>query len=71
MVETFKENADYEVGVWYGKKKNLKPITITTHKSFVQQYDEFRKYGFSIIIIDECDRNFSQDMLKALIFSEP
>lgn len=71
MVETFKEYADYEVGTWYGKEKKLKPITITTHKSLVQQYKKFKEYGFGIVIIDECDRNLSQDMLKALIGVDP
>lgn len=35
MVEKFKEYTNIVPGVYYGDKKNIAPVTITTHDSFV------------------------------------
>lgn len=76
MVKKFEEFTNYEVGVWYGKKstkkksyKEIKDITITTHASFMQQYKEFSG-KFGIVIIDECDYNFTESMIEAVCNSD-
>lgn len=68
MVDTinkFKEFSNYVPWEYHSTKKEIKDITITTHKSLVQKTDEFAG-KFGILIVDECDYNLTDDMLKAL-----
>lgn len=65
MVEKFKEYTDYIPGVYSSKKKDIKEITITTHASFSKKVDEF-KWKFGVVIIDECDYNFTNAMLDSI-----
>jgi len=67
MVDKFKKFTNTMPGVRYGKKKKLEQITITTHDSFVSNMDEF-KSKFGIIVIDEADFDFTEKMIKAIIF---
>lgn len=69
MQEKFEKFTNTIPWVWYGKKKKIGEITITTHDSFVANIDEF-KGKFWIIINDECDFDFTEKMIKALIFTD-
>lgn len=69
MKEKFEKFSDYSPWVYYSKKKKLKEITITTHKSFVLSHAEF-KGKFSIIIYDEADVNLSDKMIRSLILAD-
>ena len=68
MVDTinkFKEFSNYIPWEYHSTKKEIKDITITTHKSLVNKTEMF-KGKFGILIVDECDYNLTEDMLKAL-----
>lgn len=69
MVGKFKEFTNIVPWVYSSKKKDIKEITITTHQSFRKKYAEFAG-KFWLLIIDECDYNFTQDMLKAICLSD-
>lgn len=71
MAETFKNFAGIDTWFWFSEKKNLKDITITTHQSLAENYDTFREYGFSMLIVDEADRNLTTKMLTAIIKLDP
>lgn len=47
------------------KKKDVQPITITTHKSLTEKYNDLA-WAFDVIVIDECDRNLTDKMFAAL-----
>ena len=68
MVDTinkFKEFSNYIPWEYHSTKKEIKDITITTHKSLVTKTKEFAG-KFGILIVDECDYNLTEDMLRAL-----
>ena len=65
MVEKFKEYTNITPGVYYGDKKDIQPITITTHDSFVLNNGNIGRH-FDVIIYDECDYDLSQQMFNAL-----
>ena len=65
MVQKFKEYTNYVPGVYSSKKKDIKEITITTHASFSKKVEEFEG-KFWVVIIDECDYNFTTSMLNAI-----
>lgn len=65
MVQKFKEFTDFVPWVYSSKKKDIKEITITTHSSFKSATQAFT-WRFGVIIIDECDYNFSRDMLRSI-----
>lgn len=65
LKKKFEDFSDYEPWVYYSKKKDIKEITITTHKSFVDKTELFRS-KFWIVIMDECDTNISPKMTGAL-----
>lgn len=69
MVEKFKEFTGYEPWVYYGDKKDVKDITITTHDSFVNNNGRIPWCDADVIIYDECDYNLSQNMFNALCLS--
>lgn len=69
LQKKFKDFSNYEPWVYYSKKKDIKEITITTHKSFVQKHSEFR-WKFGTLIVDEADTNTSKDMIKAITFAD-
>lgn len=64
-INKFKEFSNYIPWQYHSTKKEIKEITITTHKSLVQKTKEFAG-KFGILIVDECDYNLTEDMLKAL-----
>lgn len=79
MKENFKEFTDYEPWVFYWKKKEIKDITITTHRSFTAANWKIDWEIFDLILHDECDINLSlpkkqndksSNMIKALCNSE-
>lgn len=65
MKQKFLEFADREVWVYYSDKKDIKDITVTTHKTFVSKTELFRN-KFWLIIIDECDTNLSGKMIDSI-----
>lgn len=68
MVDTinkFKEFSNYIPWEYHSNKKEIKDITVTTHKSLTLKTEEFAG-KFWILIVDECDYNLTEDMLKAL-----
>lgn len=68
MVDTinkFKEFSNYVPGEYHSTKKEIKDITITTHKSLTTKTQEFAG-KFGILIVDECDYNLTPEMLKAI-----
>ena len=64
-INKFKEFSNYVPWEYHSQKKELKDITVTTHKSLVQKTDVFAG-KFGILIVDECDYNLTEDMLKAI-----
>ena len=66
MYDKIYEFCGYESWVYYSDKKNIKEITITTHKSFTQKFDMFQEQGFSLLIYDECHLNLSETMRACL-----
>lgn len=69
MVEKFKEFTNIIPWVYYGKKKAITQITITTHKSFMQDMldeEESKLKDFDVIIYDECDYSLDRNMFQAL-----
>lgn len=64
MVAKFKEFTNITPWVYYGKKKNIKEITITTHDSFTNE--EWKIWSFDVIIYDECDVSLNKNMFIAL-----
>lgn len=64
MEEKFKEYTNNIPWVYYSKKKDIKDITITTHKSFVADNDKFNE--FSLLVYDECDYNLSKKMIDTI-----
>lgn len=72
MVKSFKDFAGIEVWEYHWSKKKAWDIMITTHDSLAEKYGEIKKLcDFSILIVDECDRNVTPKMLEAVIFSDP
>lgn len=65
MKKTIKKCFGIEPWEYRSKKKNIQHITITTHSSLTEKYEEF-KSKFWLVIIDECDRWFTDKMYKAL-----
>ena len=65
MQEKIKKLMDYDCGVFYWLKKDVKDITVTTHKSFVEN----DLWEFPCIIVDECDTNLSRSMIDKLNLS--
>lgn len=65
MQEKIKKLMDYDCGVFYWMKKEIKDITVTTHKSFVEN----DLWEFPCIIVDECDTNLSRAMIDKLNLS--
>ena len=47
------------------KKKDIQPITVTTHKSLTEKFSDFA-WAFDMLIVDECDRNLTDNMISAL-----
>lgn len=74
MEEKFKTFTDYEPWIYYATKKNIKPVTIVTMRSYIDSMNEFKKkspfYGFPLIIHDECDYSLSKKMIEALCYSD-
>lgn len=66
FVDAYSEFLGYECGQYYSSKKDLRPITITTYNSFLLHFDEFVKYGFDVMIIDEADLFTTQPRIKAM-----
>lgn len=69
MVEKFKEFTNIIPWVYYGKKKAITQVTITTHKSFMQDmlWEEPPVLtNFDVIIYDECDYSLDKNMFQAL-----
>ena len=64
-INKFKEFSNYVPWEYHSSKKEIKDITVTTHKSLTQKTDEFAG-KFGILIVDECDYNLTDDMLKAI-----
>jgi len=62
----YKKFLDIDVGVWYGQKKELKDITVTTYQSVVQQKQMFHDYGFEMLIVDEADLFTTANYLEFL-----
>lgn len=72
MVESFKTFAWIDIWVYYGAKKRAWEIMVTTHDSLTEKYDEIKKMNdFSMLIVDEADRNVTPKMLEAVIMSDP
>lgn len=67
MVVKFKEFTTVTPWVYYGKKKKMKEVTITTHSSFAKNPEVFTE--FDVIIYDECDHSLNNNMFQALIKS--
>ncbi len=61
----FKEFCDYDVGVYYSNKKEIKNITITTHSSLKKKVAEFQSL-FWTLIVDEADVGISAGLIKAV-----
>lgn len=58
--------AEQKVGRWLSGKKELNTITLTTTKSFIAAYNEFKDFGFDNLIRDEADAEFSEIQRSAL-----
>ena len=65
LEQKFLDFSDCEPSLYYGKKKEIWEITITTHKSFVDKTELFR-WKFWVIIKDEVDVNISPKMTAAI-----
>lgn len=61
----FKEFCNYDVGVYYSKKKEIKDITITTHNSLKKDFRNFQS-KFWTLIIDEADIGISSELIAAV-----
>lgn len=66
MKDKIKTFMNYDCWLRYGKEKNIKDITITTSKSYLEN----DLWKFSNIIIDECDTNISERLRAKLIMSD-
>ena len=70
MYDKIKEQCGYECWLYYGKKKEIKEITITTHTSFVKDIENKKLNWFWCILYDECHKNISTNMITRLIQSD-
>lgn len=61
-----KEFTKGKVGRYFSNKKQLCTVTITTTRSFANNTEKFKEYGFSNIIRDEADLEFSETQRNAL-----
>ena len=70
MVKQFSDEFEKFLKIKTGKyctgKKELSKVTITTTRSFVQKYNEFRKFGFNNLIRDEADLEFTEPQRDAI-----
>lgn len=66
MVSKFKEFTNVTPWVYYWDKKDIQPITITTHDSFVLNEWVLWENDWWLILYDECDYNTSKEMLQSL-----
>lgn len=58
--EQFKKFLDREVGTYYGARKKMMDITITTFATAAIHINKFREYGFDNLIVDEADIFFTE-----------
>lgn len=71
MYDKFIEFTDYVPWLYYSDKKDIKDITITTHKSFVEDSEGDKLLAdFDIIVVDECDTMLSSKMIHAICRSD-
>lgn len=61
-----KEFTKGKVGRYFSNKKQLCTVTITTTRSFANNTEKFKEYGFDNIIRDEADLEFSETQRNAL-----
>lgn len=72
MKEKFKEVCWVDIGEYHWWKKNLQPITVCTHQSFMKKFNEIKTaLNFQQVIFDEADSSTSTKMLNALIKFDP
>lgn len=69
LKKKFEDFSNIVPWVYYSKKKDIKDITITTHKSFSLSPEIFAG-KFGILIMDEADTNLSAPMMKAIMISD-
>lgn len=67
LKNTFKKCLWIEVWEFSWKKKDIKEITVTTHKSLANRDNlQYFKSKFAFIIVDECDTGFTDNMYYVL-----
>ena len=72
MKEKFKNVCGVDIWEFHGAKKIIKPITVSTHSSFMKNWKTLKdKMRFSQIIFDEADSSVSDKMLTAIIKFDP
>lgn len=64
--EEIKKFLNIDSGVWYGVKKELKDITVTTYRSAILNKEMFHKHGFEMLIVDEADLFVTDNYLRFL-----
>lgn len=64
MVAKFQEFTNITPWVYYWEKKKIGEVTISTHKSFIQEWGQL--WDFDVIIYDECDYSLDKNMFQAL-----
>ncbi len=69
MQTKFSEFTNYQIWVYFSDKKDIKDITITTHRSLNQNPELFRFGEFEVFIADEADDNVSDMFIKSLALS--
>lgn len=65
MKKTINRALWVEAWEYSAKKKDIRDITVTTHKSLCDKFWDMSKL-FDVVIIDECDRNLTDKMFAAL-----
>lgn len=68
MEEKFSEFTSAEVWLYYGAKKEIKDITITTKTSFIKA--NWFPWEFDFIIFDECDTGVTDKLITAIVMSD-
>jgi superfamily II DNA or RNA helicase len=61
MVHYFGEN---KIGIFYGKKKKIKDVTIGIANSVSKNIDEFKNIGLGVVIIDEAHKIASKTFFE-------
>lgn len=64
--QEIKDFLGYDAGTYFGEKKVLKDVTISTYQSAAKHFDLLNSYGFECLMVDEADIFTSDRYLKFL-----